>query len=86
MTSTNNNVVPTCTSEHTNYFSKGINSDGLSETVRNHRKKYILFKSFSSKYNEVFHYYLYLTKELPVCDNIEAHLFRPQKKQPVTST
>ena len=31
-----------------------------------HGIKYIIFKSSSSKYNEVFHYYFYLIKELPV--------------------
>ena len=52
--------------QHTNYFSKEFNPAGLSEIVHYHRIKYIIFKSSSSKYNEVFHYYLYLIKKPPV--------------------
>ena len=42
--------------QYTNCLSKGTNFAGLSVTVRNHRIKYIISKSSSSKYNEVFHY------------------------------
>ena len=46
-------------------YRKGlINCTCLSETIYYYRIKYIIFKSSSSKYNEVFHYYLYLIKEL----------------------
>ena len=66
VTSANNNVEPTFTSEYTNYFSKEMNSSGRSETVFNHKIKYLIFKRSSSKNNEVFHYYLYLIEELLV--------------------
>ena len=46
--------------------------------------KYIEFKSYSLKYDEVFPHYLYLKEELPVYNNTEAASLRPQKKQPVT--
>ena len=56
----NNNAVSTFTSEYTNYFLKGINSAGRSETACNHRIKYIMFKGSSSKSNEVFFIITYI--------------------------
>ena len=53
----------------TNYLSKGLILLAFRRQIRNHRLKYIKFKSSSSKYNEVFHYYLHLIKELPVYRN-----------------
>ena len=65
--------------QHTNYFSKSI----VSETVFNLRIKYIVFKSCSSKYIEIFHYYLYLQEELPVRDYIEFPPFKPWIRSPL---
>ena len=47
-------------------FRKELNQLAFQRQNFYHRIKYIIFKSFSSKYNIVFHYHLYLIRGLPV--------------------
>ena len=65
MTPDNKNIGHSVTNTRT-IFRKGLI---LLTFRKQNRIKYIIFKSSSSKYNEVFHYYLYLIKELPVYRN-----------------
>ena len=51
-------------------FRKGLILLDFRRWIRNYRIKYVIFKSPSSKYNEVFHCYLYIIKELPVYRSI----------------
>ena len=80
MTSANNNIMPRLgmnfCCQHMNILKK-INSACCSETVRNHRVKYIVFKSSSLKYNEISHGYSYLKEEFPVYDSTEDPSLRP---------
>ena len=78
------NIVPTVSSEllvltHELFVERATTH---SKTVGNHRIKYIIFKSSSSKYNEVFYYYLYFIKELPVHRN---PFSQPSKEAMATS-
>ena len=50
-------------------FVERINSNGLSETNLSPQDKYIISKISSSKYSEVFHYYLYLIKKTSYVQN-----------------
>ena len=62
--------VRTSVSDTLTIFRKGLILRALQKQNYYHRIKYIIFKSSSSKYNKVSHYYLYLIKELPVYRNI----------------
>ena len=44
----------------TNYLLKGLIQKAFRKQKYYYRTKYMIFKSFSSKHNKIFHYYLYL--------------------------
>ena len=59
----------------TNYLSKRLILLTFREQVRNHRLKWIIFKSSSFEYNQVFHIYIFIFNKESYC--VQKHFTRP---------